>query len=113
MSVSQGSKQGDWSAHSKGRIERLLQRRLAERLEKALNRTVREQPLTDSIIFVSSDKDDWNLMPAKPQFPLQIGSGHARHFDIEEQASRLADAIGHEELFRRRESLDREAEPPE
>ena len=35
------------------------------------------------------------------QFPLQIGSGHARHRDVEDQASGLADAIGREKLFRR------------
>ena len=52
-------------------------------------------------------------LPAKRQFPLEIGSGHARHGDVEDQTSGLADAIGREELFRRRERLDRKAELPQ
>jgi hypothetical protein len=45
-------------------------------------------------------------VPAKLQFPLKVGSAHPRHGDVEDQAFGLADAIGREELFRRREATD-------
>jgi hypothetical protein len=45
--------------------------------------------------------------------PLQSGPAHPRHGDVEDQTSGLTDAIGREELFRRRERLDREVELPE
>src|SRR5208282_3432054 len=94
-------------------MERLKQSRIAERLEQALHGALFEQAWTDGLISVSGDEDDWNLLPAKRQFPLEIGSGHARHGDVEDQTTGLADAIGREELFRRRERLDRIAELPQ
>ena len=72
-----------------------------------------EQARTDGLVSVSGDEDDRNLLPATLQFPLEIGSGHARHGDVEDQTSGLADVIGREELFRRRERLDRKAELPQ
>ena len=101
------------SVHPKSRIERLTQSRVAERLEQALHGTLFEQAWTDGLISVSGDEDDRNLFPAKRQFPLEIGSGHARHGDVEDEAPGLAEAIGREERFRRRERLDRKAELPE
>src|ERR1700720_3564799 len=103
----------DRSAHSKSGIERLTQSRIAEWLEQALHGTLFEQAGTDGLISVSGDEDDWNLFLAKRQFPLEIGSGHARHGDVEDQTSGLAHAIGREELFRRREHLDCKAELPQ
>src|SRR6202171_1678414 len=100
------------SAHSKSGIERLTQSRVAEWLEQALHGTLFEQAWTDGLISVSGDEDNRNLFPAKRQFPLEIGSGHARHGDVEDQTSGPADAIGREELFRRRERLDCKAELP-
>ena len=101
------------SVHSKGGIERLQQCRLAEWLEQALHGTLFEHAWTDSRISESGDEDDRNLLPAKRQFSLEIESGHARHSNVEEQTLGLADAIGCEELFRRRERLGRKAELPQ
>src|SRR5882724_2442326 len=100
------------SAHSKSGIERPKQSRVAEWLEEALHGTPLEHAWTDGLISVSGDEDDRNLLPAKRQFPLEIGSGHARHGDVEDQTSGLADAIGCEELFRRRERPGRKAKFP-
>src|SRR5262245_43135517 len=104
---------GDPSARPQRGIERLTQRRLAEWLEQALDRTLREQVRTDGLVGVSSNIDDRNLLPATRQFPLEIGPGHARHGDVEDQAARLAEGIGREELVRRREGSGGEAELPE
>src|SRR2546430_11090560 len=100
------------SAHSKCGIERFKQRRLAEWLEQALHGTLFEQARAVDLIRVSGYEDDRNLLLAKRQFPLEIGAGHARHGDVQDQTSGLADAIGREELFRRREHLNRKAELP-
>jgi hypothetical protein len=48
-------------------------------------------------------KDDRNSFAATIQFPLWIRSRHARHGEVEDQTLGLADAIGRDELFRRRD----------
>src|SRR6266853_2412919 len=91
----------DRLTHSKCDIERLMQSRVAEWLEQALHRTLFEHSRAHSLISLSGDEDDWNLLPTKLQFLLKSGSGHSRHGNVEDQASGLADAIGREKLFRR------------
>jgi hypothetical protein len=78
-----------------------LKGRIAEWLEQALHGTLCKHAWTDGLISVSDDEDDRNRLPAKRQFLLEIGSGHAGHGDVEDQASGLADTIGREERFRR------------
>jgi hypothetical protein len=85
------------SARSKCGIERLTQSRIAEWLEQALHGALFEQAGTDSLISVSGDVDDRNLLLAKGQFALQIRSAHARHGDVEDQTPGLTDAIGLED----------------
>jgi len=53
-----------------------------------------------------------DLFPTKSQFPLEIGPGHARHRDVEDQAIGLIDVIGSEELFRGRERLHPQNQTP-
>src|ERR1700720_3323413 len=100
----------DRSADSKCGIECLKQSRVAERLEQALHGTLFERAWTDGLICLSGDEDDRNLLPANRQLLLQIGSGHAGHGDVEDQTPGLADAIGDEELFGRRERPNRIAQ---
>jgi hypothetical protein len=95
----------DLSIHSKCAVDGLKQRRVAERLEEALHGALFEQVLTDAPIFIGRNENDRNFEPAKRQFPLEIGSGHARHGDVEDQASGLDDAIGSKEFLRRRKRL--------
>src|SRR5580704_951026 len=102
-----------WSIRSlrvKCRINGLKQSRVAEGLEQALDRTLFEQLRAHSLVCAGGDEDDRNPVPAKLQFPLKVGSAHPRHGDVEDQALGLADAIGGEELFRRREGADCKAE---
>jgi hypothetical protein len=101
------------SVHSKSGIERPEQSYVAEWLEQTRHGTLFEHARTGGLIPVSGDEDDRNLLPATHQFPLEIGSGHARHGDVEDQTSGLANIIGRQELFRRRERLDRKAELPQ
>src|SRR6266852_4400666 len=100
----------DRLTHSKCDIERLKQSRVAEWLEQALHRTLFEHSRAHTLIFLSGDEDDWNLVPTKLQFPLKAGSGHSGHGNVEDQTSGLADAIGGEKLFRRRERPGGKAE---
>src|ERR1700730_10200706 len=91
----------DRLTHSKCDIERLKQIRVAEWLEQALHRTLFEQSRAHSLISLSGDEDDWNLLPPKLQFLLKVWSGPSGHGHVEDQTSGVADAIGGEELFRR------------
>ncbi len=100
----------DCLTHSKRDIERLQQSRVAEWLEQALHRTLFEHSRAYSLISLSGDEDDWNLLPTTLQFLLKAGSGHSRHGNVEDQTSGLAHAIGREELFRRRERAGGKAE---
>src|SRR6185369_3536136 len=95
------------------RIERLQQSRLAEGFEQALHGTLFEQAWPEGLISQSGDEDDRDLFPAKRQFPLEIRPGHARHGNVEDQASGLAGIVGRQEFFRRRERLGRKAERPQ
>src|SRR4029453_18007833 len=100
------------SASSKCGIERLTQSGIAKWLEQAFHGALFEQVWTDRFASVSGDEDDRYLLPPKHQFPLQIGPAHPRHGDVEDQTLSLTDVIGREELFRRRERLNREAQLP-
>src|ERR1700754_5095204 len=84
----------DRSLHWNGGIERRKQSRIAEWLEQTLDGALFEHTWTDGLISMSGDEDDRNLLPAKRQFSLEIGAGHARHGDVEDQTSGLADVIG-------------------
>jgi hypothetical protein len=96
--------------HTKRSIEGLEQSRVAERLEQAFDRTLFDQPLANHRISVSRNEDNRNRLSLAHQFPLKIGPGHPRHSDVEDQTSGLIDAIGYEELFRRRECTGGKAE---
>ena len=86
------------------------QGRLAERLEQALHGPLFDQSRADGLIPLSRDEDGRNLLPAPPQFLLKVGPAHPRHGNVEKQAPGLLDAIGREELFRRRERASRKTE---
>src|SRR4029077_3879377 len=96
--------------HSKCEIERLKQSRVAEWLVQALHCTLFEHSRAHSLISLSGDEDDWNLLSTTLQFLLKAGSGHSGHGNVEDQTSGLADAIGREELLRRRERAGCKAE---
>jgi hypothetical protein len=95
---------------SKCDIERVQQSRIAEWLEQALHCTLFEHSRAHSLISLSGDEDDWNLLSTKFQFLLKAGTGHSGHDNVEDQTSGFADAIGGEELFRRGERAGRKAE---
>jgi hypothetical protein len=96
--------------HSKCRVEGIKQSCVTEWLEQALYRTLFKQSWADVFASVSGDENGWDLLPASNQFSLEIGSGHARHGNVEDQAFGLADTIGREKFFRRREGSGGKAE---
>src|SRR6202795_96786 len=97
----------DRLTHSKCDIERLKQSRVAEWLEQALHRTLFEHSRAHSLISLSGDEDDWNLLPTKFQFLLKAGTGHSGHGNVEDQTSGLADAMGRKKHFWGRASAAR------
>jgi hypothetical protein len=97
---------------SKRGVDRLPESRVAKWLGQAFHGTLMELR-TYSFASVGGDKDDRYLLPTKHQLLLQSGPAHPRHGDVEDQTSGLTNASGREELFRRRERLDREVELPQ
>src|SRR3954463_15122646 len=87
------------SARSQCGMKRLQQSGVAERLEQALCCTLFEQSWAHRLIPVSGNKNNGNLLPATLQLPLEIGSGHSRHGNVEDQTSGLADVVGIQELL--------------
>ncbi|MGC1633846.1 MAG: hypothetical protein WA744_00230, partial [Candidatus Acidiferrales bacterium] len=74
-----------------------------EGFKQALLGALFEHSRADSLVSVSSDEDDRNLLPANLQFVLELGSGHPRHGNVEDEAFGPVDAIGRKELFGGRE----------
>ena len=52
------------------------------------------------LMSLTSDEDDRNLSPMKPQLPLEFESGDARHSDVEEKTSGLIDVDRSEKFSR-------------
>src|ERR1700704_6549268 len=77
--------------------ERLEQCIVAERLEQALCGPQRQQARTDRCVTVRGDEHNRNRLPAARQFLLKIGSRHADHRDIENEAVGLTDELRREE----------------
>src|SRR5438309_11494249 len=81
--------------------ERLEQRIVAERFEQALCGPQRQQAWTDSWVTVRGDEHNRNRLPAAYQFLLQVGSGHANHRDVENEAVGLTHELRREERLGR------------
>ena len=67
------------SVRAKRCIEGIPQRYITKWLEKAVRRALLDEAPPHSLIFVSSDEDNWNLLRAERQFSLKIRPRHARH----------------------------------
>src|SRR6266852_6392747 len=68
-----GAAMADRLTHSKCDIQRLKQCCVAEWLEQALHCTLFKHPRAHSLISLSSDEDDWNLLSTTLQFLLKAG----------------------------------------
>src|SRR4051812_4536046 len=90
--------------------ERLIQRRLAERLEKTFYRSQLGQTRPDDLIPLGRYVDDRNRLPPARQLALEIRPGHSGHCNIEDQTSGLADIVRFQKLFGGREYLHAEPE---
>src|SRR6266702_187009 len=101
------------SPYSQSSIQRPEQRGLAEWLMQTLHRALGKHARADGLIAIRGNEHDGDLMPATRQFLLQLGAGHLRHRDVEEQRPGLLDKIRCEKRFRRRERLDLETELPQ
>ncbi len=82
MYIPQVASMADRSACSKYFIQRLKKGRVAEWFEQAFHSTLFEHLRADGLIFYCGHEDDWDLLPAKPQFPLKIEAGHPQHKDV-------------------------------
>src|SRR5262245_58572794 len=98
------------SARTKSRAESLLQGRVAERLEQAIHRALLDQTRPHGVVPMCGDEHNRDRLAAAQQFPVQLGSRHSRHRNVEDQASGLADTVGLQELVGGGERLHAEAE---
>jgi|SRR6516162_2263148 len=92
------------SLASKRGVERLQQGSVAKRLEKTCHDILSVS--TSSLIPLTRDEDDRNIVPASSEFPMEIRPGHARHADIDDQTVAVAEIIGSKELFGRGKRKD-------
>src|SRR2546429_1857983 len=101
------------SPYSQSSVQCPEQRGLAEWLVQTLHRALGKHAWAEGLIAICGNEHDGDLMPATGQFLLQLGTGHPRHRDVEEQRPGLLDRIRCEKLFRRRERLDVETALPQ
>src|SRR3989441_12291573 len=88
------------SPYSQSSVQRPEQRGLAKWLVQTLHRAPSKHAWADGLIAIRGNEHDGDLMPATRQFLLQLGAGHPRHRDVEEQRPGLLDKIRCEKLFR-------------
>ncbi len=89
---------------------RLQQRRLTERLREDVDGAALDHARTNRLITLSGDEHDRNVEPAAAQLVLEVGSAHAGHRDVEDEAAGPCHGVGGEEIFSGGEDLDGEAE---
>src|SRR6185369_521178 len=97
----------------KGRVDGIEQSTVAEWLVQELHSPLSKRLLSDFLVFLTCDEDDWNGLPATFQFPLKIKSGHPWHRDIEDQTPGLVHITRREKLLPRRKSSSCKAKLPE
>jgi hypothetical protein len=87
------------------RAEALYQLLFIHRLTKVTHDPVVHGAIPVSIIRVGSHEDRRNRVPRIEEVPVEFDPGHRRHVDIGDQAVRLSEAGGCEEIGRRWKSL--------
>src|SRR5436309_4631720 len=98
------------SGYAECGVEGPQQSFLAEWLEQALDRAPFEHEGADRLIPGRGNEHDRNLLATARQLLVQILSGHARHRDVEDQASGLLEITRRQEFFRRRKRFGLKAE---
>src|SRR5262249_11814048 len=92
----------DRSARSKGGLDCGKQICIVEWLEQDSHSSLFGRPRPDSLIRLSSDENNRNLVASKLQFSLEIQSGHTGHRDVQNETSGPIHATGREKFLRRR-----------
>ncbi len=100
-------------AHAERGVQRGEERRVAERLGQIGRRAGSQHAQTDAIVLLRGDEDDREGVRVPCEHLLQLGAGHPRHGDVENETARPAHVIRREELLGRRECLDGESEFPQ
>jgi hypothetical protein len=88
----------------------IQQTRIAEWLEQTFDGPLIKKKATNILIRMRCNEYDRNPAPTQSQLPLQVGSGHPWHRDIENQASRSIEIAARKERLGRRERLGRKSE---
>ena len=65
-----------------------------------------------NVIRVGRHEDRRNRVPRIDEVSVELDPGHGRHMDVSDQAGRLIETRGCEEIGCRREGLDAEAQRP-
>src|SRR5206468_542219 len=66
-------------------IDRLAQRRIAERLEQAVDGALRDQLRTRRLAPVRGHENDRDVLSPTQQFAVEIRPAHSRHGDVEDE----------------------------
>jgi hypothetical protein len=81
------------SPQIQGRVNRMKQRLLAERLEQIIHRAVLKSLRTRRFISVRRDEDDRDFAMTGRQPAPQFDPAHSRHAHIEYQAARISEMV--------------------
>ena len=65
-----------------------------------------------NVVGVGSNEDCRNRVPRFDEVSVEFDAGHHRHMDVSDQAGRIAEMTGCEEIRRRCEDLDTVAQRP-
>lgn len=82
-------------------------------LAKIANDAIRQSARSNGVIGIGRDQDGWNGVAQLRQTAVEFNPRHARHMDVCDQAGGIADCWRSQEIYRRRESLDGEAQRPQ
>jgi hypothetical protein len=81
-------------------------------LAKVTNDPIVQGESPVNVIGVGSNEDRRNGVPDFNEVSVQLDSGHRGHIDVSDQAGRVDETRGSEEIGCRRESLDAVAQRP-
>ncbi len=98
-------------------LHRMEQGFIAERLLQEANGARLDGPCPCRLVILRCDEYDWNSRPGRGQVLLQLQTVHPRQPEIEDQASRVMQVVGMQEVLSRGERLcgksDRFQETPQ
>lgn len=85
---------------------------LVNRLAEITNDSIAHGASALAVVGAAGNEDCGNGVPHLDEVSVELGAGHRGHMDVGDQATRFDKTRGCEEIGRRRENLDGEAQRP-